>query len=116
MSLMGTSAAQRDAGGCSALWRVQRLPGSSTQMDISRDEQRVLHALAQGGFIIPRKTSNGRIDSLELYNRDGWRMPMPTLLLFKKLQRKKAIKSEDGQPYRITRRGLELVRSEVDNR
>ena len=87
-------------------------------MDISRDEQRVLHALAQGGFIVPRKTTNGRVDSLELYNRDGWRMPMLmlTLLLFKKLQRKKAIKSEDGQPYRITRRGLELVRSEVDNR
>ena len=85
-------------------------------MDISRDEQRVLHALAQGGFIVPRKTANGRVDSLELYNRDGWRMPMLTLLLFKKLQRKKAIKSEDGQPYRITRRGLELVRSEIDNR
>ena len=85
-------------------------------MDISRDEQRVLHALAQGGFIIPRKTGNGRIDSLELYNRDGWRMPVLTLLLFKKLQRKKAIKSQDGQPYRITRRGLELVRSEVGNR
>ena len=85
-------------------------------MDISRDEQRVLHALAQGGLIIPRKTTNGRIDGLELYNREGWRMPLLTLLLFKKLQRKKAIKSHDGQPYSITRRGLELVRSEVDNR
>lgn len=85
-------------------------------MDISRDEQRVLHALAQGGYIQPLKSSNGRIDALELYNRDGWRMPMLTLLLFKKLQRKKAIKSQNGQPYRITKRGLELVRSEVDNR
>jgi uncharacterized protein YjhX (UPF0386 family) len=85
-------------------------------MDISRDEQRVLHALAQGGHIQPLKSPNGRIDALELYNRDGWRMPMLTLLLFKKLQRKKAIKSQNGQPYRITKRGLELVRSEVDNR
>ena len=85
-------------------------------MDISRDEQRVLHALAQGGFIIPLKSAKGRIDTLELYNRDGWRMPMMPLLLFKKLQRKKAIKSQNGAPYRITRRGLELVRSEVDNR
>ncbi|MEO6013625.1 MAG: YjhX family toxin [Devosia sp.] len=85
-------------------------------MDISRDEQRVLHALAQGGLIKPLKTSNGRIAGLELFNRDGWRMPVIDLLLFRKLQRKKAIASREGQPYRITRRGLELVRSEVDNR
>ena len=85
-------------------------------MDISRDEQRVLHALAQGGLIKPLKDHRGRIEALELYNRDGWRMPLLNILLFKKLQRKKAIKSQDGEPYRITRRGLELVRSEVDNR
>lgn len=85
-------------------------------MDISRDEQRVLHALAQGGLIKPLKDTKGRIQALELYNRDGWRMPLMPLLLFRKLKRKKAIASVDGQPYRITRRGLELVRSEVDNR
>jgi uncharacterized protein YjhX (UPF0386 family) len=85
-------------------------------MDISRDEQRVLHALAQGGFIKPLKDTKGRIQALELYNRDGWRMPLLTLLLFRKLKRKRALASADGQPYRITRRGLELVRSEVDNR
>ena len=85
-------------------------------MDISRDEQRVLHALAQGGIIKPLRNTHGRIEALELYNRDGWRMPLIDMLLFKKLQRKKAIKSQDGQPYRITRRGLELVRSEPDNR
>lgn len=85
-------------------------------MDISRDEQRVLHALAQGGAIAPIKSPNGRIIAVELYNREGWRVPAFTLLLFKKLKRKKAIASQGGQPYRITRRGLELVRSEVDNR
>ena len=84
-------------------------------MDISRDEQRVLHALAQGGLIKPLKDTRGRIQALELYNRDGWRMPLMPLLL-RKLKRKRAIASADGQPYRITRRGLELVRSEVDNR
>ena len=85
-------------------------------MDISRDEQRVLHALAQGGIIKPLKNHKGRIAGLELYNRDGWLMPVLTLPLFKKLQRKKAVKSQNGEPYRITRRGLELVRSEFDNR
>jgi uncharacterized protein YjhX (UPF0386 family) len=85
-------------------------------MDISRDEQRVLHALAQGGLIKPLKNLKGRIAGLELYNRDGWMIPLITPLLFKKLQRKKAIASREGGPYRITRRGLKLVRSEVDNR
>ncbi len=85
-------------------------------MDISRDEQRVLHALAQGGMIQPLKRPNGRIVDVRCFTRDGWLMTQCSLLIFKKLQRKKAIMSEDGRPYRITRRGLELVRSELDNR
>ncbi len=72
--------------------------------------------LAQGGVIVPLKDAKGRIEKLELYNRDGWRLPMTEMLLFKKLKRKKAIASQAGQPYRITRRGLELVRAELDNR
>lgn len=76
----------------------------------------MLHVLAQGGNITPLKNAKGRIAALELYNRDGWRLPLIDTLLFKKLQRKKAIASQNGQPYRITRRGLELVRSEFDNR
>ena len=43
-------------------------------------------------------------------------MQQCTLSLFRKLKNKKAIASQDSRPYRITRRGLELVRSEVDNR
>ena len=85
-------------------------------MDISREEQRVLHALAQGGHILALKDARGRITGIECYNRDGWLMPGVELRLFRKLRRKKAILSEDGRPYRVTRRGLELVRSEVDNR
>lgn len=76
----------------------------------------MLHVLAQGGTITPLKNANGRIAGLELYSRDGWRLPVIDLTLFKKLQRKKAVASHGGQPYRITRRGLELVRSEFDNR
>jgi len=84
-------------------------------MDISREEQRVLHALAQGGALHARKTESGKITDIELFSRDGWLMPC-TMLLFKKLKAKKAIASSDGRPYRITRRGLELVRSELTNR
>ena len=85
-------------------------------MDISRDEQRVLHALAQGGRIALLKDSAGKVTGLEFINRDGWLMSNCSLMLFKKLKAKKAIKSSGGQPYRITKRGLELVRSEYDNR
>jgi uncharacterized protein len=85
-------------------------------MDISREEQRVLHTLAQGGSINVLKDARGKIAAVECYNRDGWRMTGCTLPLFQKLRRRKAIKSSSGQPYRITRRGLELVRAELDNR
>jgi len=85
-------------------------------LDISRDEQRVLHALAQGGHIEALKDMRGHMVGVECYNRDGWLMPQVNLLLFRKLKRKKAISSVEGRPYRITRRGLELVRSEADNR
>ena len=85
-------------------------------MDISRDEQRVLHTLAQGGSIHALKDEKGRIVAVESYNRDGWLMNRCSLFLFRKLKSRKAISSAGGMPYRITRRGLVLVRSEFDNR
>ena len=85
-------------------------------MDISRDEQRVLHALAQGGQLHALKDQKGRIIAVQCFNRDGWLLPNVGILLFRKLKSKRAIASADSKPYRITRRGLELVRSELDNR
>ena len=85
-------------------------------MDISRNEQRVLHALAQGGCIAAIKDARGKIANFEFFNREGLLIGGLTTLIFNKLKAKKAIKSHGGQPYRITRRGLELVRSQVDNR
>lgn len=84
-------------------------------MDISRNEQRVLHALAQGGEIRPERCPRGRIAAVTCVNRDGWTLPLE-LELFRKLKRRRAIRSQQGRPYRITRRGLELVRSQPDNR
>jgi uncharacterized protein YjhX (UPF0386 family) len=85
-------------------------------MDISRIEQRVLHALAQGGELRPIRCDRGRIRGVECVNRDGWLLPVVDLALFRRLKRRRAIGSEQGRPYRITRRGLELVRSQADNR
>ena len=83
-------------------------------MDISREEQRVLHVLAQGGRIeLPKDSRHPEI--VACFNCDGFMLPIG-MMLFKKLKRRKTIASSGGGPYRITRRGLELVRSEVDNR
>ena len=85
-------------------------------MDISRNEQRILHLLAQGGCIKIEKNDRKRIAAAFCLTRDGWRYPGLDLELFRKLKRRKAVASSEGGPYRITRRGLSLVRSELDNR
>lgn len=84
-------------------------------MDISRAEQRILHLLAQGGHIKIMK-QNKRIIAVECFTRDGWRYPGLNVELFKRLKRRRAIASRRGGPYAVTRRGLELVRSQMDNR
>lgn len=84
-------------------------------MDISRAEQRILHLLAQGGRIEVEKTEK-KIDAVRAFTREGWRLPGVDLILFRKLKRRGAIASSGGGPYRVTRRGLALVRSELDNR
>jgi uncharacterized protein YjhX (UPF0386 family) len=85
-------------------------------MDISRDEQRILHLLAQGGRIEIEKNEKRKVAAAHCLTRDGWRYPGFDLDLFRKLRRRKAIASSGGGPYRVTRRGLELVRAELDNR
>jgi len=85
-------------------------------MDISRMEQRVLHLLAQGGWIEIEKNHKKRIATVICRTRDGWRYPDIDLELFRRLRRRKAVASFQSGPYRITRRGLELVRSQLDNR
>jgi uncharacterized protein YjhX (UPF0386 family) len=85
-------------------------------MDISRNEQRILHLLAQGGRIEIEKSDRKHIEQIHCLTRDGWTYPDFDLGLFHKLKRKKAIASSNGGPYRITRQGLKLVRPELDNR
>ncbi|NMG39150.1 hypothetical protein GRZ55_07840 [Chelativorans sp. ZYF759] len=85
-------------------------------MDISRNEQRVLHVLAQGGRIHLKQDDDTQGKTVECLTREGWRMGGVDIVIFRKLKRKKAIASKNGGPYQITRRGLELVRSQLDNR
>lgn len=84
-------------------------------MDISRAEQRILHLLAQGGRIDFEKDDNRKIVTVACITRDGWRAGGLDLDLFRKLKRRRCIASSSGRPYRITQRGLVLVRSQLDN-
>jgi uncharacterized protein YjhX (UPF0386 family) len=85
-------------------------------MNISRAEQRALHALAQGGAILVDKDEQGRITAVRCFTRDGYVLSSVTLALFRKLRSKRAIVSAEGRPYRISRHGLDLVRAQADNR
>ena len=90
-------------------------------MNVSKDEQRVLHALAQGGFIlhfrhISPSGTGGKVVRVECVTRDGWMLSSCTLAVFEKLRRKRLIASRDGHPYVVTKKGLMAVRARMDNR
>lgn len=85
-------------------------------MDISRTDQRILHLMAQGGWIEIHRDERRKIEKALCFSRDGWLYPGFDIELFRRLKRLRAISSRQGKPYRITERGLRLVRAELDNR
>lgn len=85
-------------------------------MNISKGEQRVLHALAQGGRIEFLRAANGRVTVVDCMTREGWRLEDCTLAVFRKLRRKRLIESRRGAAYRISRLGRLTVRPQLDNR
>ena len=85
-------------------------------MNISKAEQRTLHALAQGGQIILERDPKGHAITAECLTREGWALSDCNLALFKKLKRRGFIASRNSGPYRITREGLEAMRPQLDNR
>ncbi len=85
-------------------------------MNISRAEQRTLHALAQGGAIQLERDRDGRILRADCFTRDGYLLSDCTLSVWRKLKTKGLIASHDGGPYRVNREGLARMRSQLDNR
>lgn len=84
-------------------------------MNISKTQQRVLHALAQGGRI-DLVREDDRIVEVECWSREGWLLTDCTLSVFRSLRQKKLIGSLGGGPYRITRQGLANLRAQLNNR
>ncbi len=91
-------------------------PDSILSMNISKDEQRVLHVLAQGGRILYERASNGRVTEVTCVTRDGLILSNCTLAVFARLRRRRLIESRDGQPYRVSQHGRRSVRAQLDNR
>lgn len=85
-------------------------------MNISKAEQRTLHALARGGAILVEKDDAGKIVAVNCATREGWSLADCTPGVFKRLKRRRLVASEKSGPYRITRDGRIAVRSQADNR
>lgn len=85
-------------------------------MNISKPEQRILHALAQGGRIRHERDEAGRIAEVFCLTRDGHVLAACDLVLFARLRRRRLIASRQGQPYGITREGLAAVRAQLNQR
>ncbi len=85
-------------------------------MNISKDEQRVLHALAQGGLIRYTRGPNGRLTAADCFTHDGSVLVGCTLDIVARLRRKRLIESRNSSPYRISATGRRTVMAQVDNR
>ena len=85
-------------------------------MNISKPQQRTLHALAQGARIELLRDDHGRLTGVDCITREGWRLSDCTLSVFKALKKRRFIASSGGAPYRITREGAVNLRAQLDNR
>lgn len=85
-------------------------------MNISKPQQRTLHALAQGGAIELVRDDHGDIVDARCWTREGWLLGDCTLGVFKALRKRRSIASVNGGPYRITRNGLTNLRAQLNNR
>lgn len=84
-------------------------------MNISRNEQRVLHVLALGGRILHERGDGPKITAITCVTREGTILSDCDLDVFHRLRKKRLIESRSGSPYRISKRGRLCVRAQPDN-
>lgn len=84
-------------------------------MNISRNEQRALHVLALGGYIVPEREERRKITTVTCFTREGLILTSCDLAVFNRLRQKGLIESRSGSPYRISQRGRISVRAQLDN-
>jgi uncharacterized protein YjhX (UPF0386 family) len=92
------------------------MPFGHPSVNISKSQQRTLHALAQGGRIELERDERGALLAAECLTHTGFVLPDCTLAVFKALKQRRLIMSRNGGPYRITREGALCLRSQGDNR
>ncbi len=85
-------------------------------MNISKHEQRVLHELALGGSIHHQRLENGKIHDVTCYTRDGFILTDCTMGVFKRLLKRRFIRSKNGSPYRASALGIKSVRAQMNQR
>jgi uncharacterized protein YjhX (UPF0386 family) len=85
-------------------------------VNISKSQQRTLHALAQGGRIVLERDEAGALVAADCLTHTGFVLPDCNLAVFKALKRRRLIMSRNAGPYRVTREGLLCLRSQGDNR
>ncbi|MCG9731897.1 YjhX family toxin [Shewanella sp. Isolate13] len=85
-------------------------------MNLSKQEQRVLHTLAMGGEIRRYLDDNRKLAEVICFTREGYGLSNCTIDVFNSLKRKKVISSKNGQPYRITHLGATCVQAQMNQR
>ncbi|PJI92073.1 hypothetical protein BC777_0917 [Yoonia maricola] len=85
-------------------------------LNISKHEKRVLHVLAQGGAIHFEYMTNGKMRKASCITQDGHVLADGSLKLFDRLKKRRFVKSENGRPYRTTRRDIRSVNPQYDSR
>ncbi|SLN20653.1 hypothetical protein PSJ8397_00777 [Pseudooctadecabacter jejudonensis] len=85
-------------------------------LNISRDERRVLHVLAQGGSIHFERMTNGKVRSVASFAGDGQVLADCLLKLTERLKTRRFITSENGRPDRATNLGSWSVIPQYDTR
>lgn len=85
-------------------------------LNISKQEQRVLHVLAQDGAIHFERMKNCKVREVSCFTRAGHVLADCSLELFDRLKKRRFIKSVNGRPYRATRLGIRSVNPQYDNR